>query len=562
MIKNFKILFDKKIRKKLLFYQLSAVFQGILEATGVIAVLPLMLMLLTNDKNKIIDKFGSFEYLLLDHSLKEIQIALLVFFVFLVVLINIFISINFLYSENITKYIYKNIFSRILKKYLSFNINSKTILNPSESINNLTYNLHSVNIHVFRNLVRGLPKLYTFVLIIIVMFYVDFIKTFIFISFFLSIYLLILKNVKSKFNVFGAVSSKTNEKIILNVREIINNIKIVYIDRLQNIFEKKINSLTDKHAYAQKYLQNYTFLIKIIVETIAILLIFSLMFFTIITDQSSLMIPIVSFYIYGFYRSFPAMQSIFTFYTMIKAWSNSLDHLSDTLSMDNENIKYNEKEINFKDNIIFKNISFSYENPELFILKNFNSKIKTGELLGVCGPSGSGKTTFIDILSGIKTPTKGEIKIDDQKITNHNIYSWFKKISYVPQRIILLNETIEDNILLGRDFGSDKTFLDKLIKITNLQTLILSKENGIHETVFEDGNNLSGGEIQRIGIARALLKKPKILILDETTSGIELSMEKEIIKNIREFLPKITIILVSHRRDSLNSCDNILTFGN
>ena len=562
MIKNFKILFDKKIRKKLLFYQLSAVFQGILEATGVIAVLPLMLMLLTNDKNKIIDKFGSFEYLLLDHSLKEIQIAILVFFVFLVLLINIFISINFLYSENITKYIYKNIFSRILKKYLSFNINSKTILNPSESINNLTYNLHSVNIHVFRNLVRGLPKLYTFILIIIVMFYVDFIKTFIFISFFLSIYLLILKNVKSKFNVFGAVSSKTNEKIILNVREIINNIKIVYIDRLQNIFEKKINSLTDKHAYAQKYLQNYTFLIKIIVETIAILLIFSLMFFTIITDQSSLMVPIVSFYLYGFYRSFPAMQSIFTFYTMIKAWSNSLDHLSDTLSMDNENIKYNEKEINFKDNIIFKNISFSYENPELFILKNFNSKIKTGELLGVCGPSGSGKTTFIDILSGIKTPTKGEIKIDDQKITNHNIYSWFKKISYVPQRIILLNETIEDNILLGRDFGSDKTFLDKLIKITNLQTLILSKENGIHETVFEDGNNLSGGEIQRIGIARALLKKPKILILDETTSGIELSMEKEIIKNIREFLPKITIILVSHRRDSLNSCDNILTFGN
>ena len=562
MIKNFKILFDKKIRKKLLFYQLSAVFQGILEATGVIAVLPLMLMLLTNDKNKIIDKFGSFEYLLLDHSLKEIQIAILVFFVFLVLLINIFISINFLYSENITKYIYKNIFSRILKKYLSFNINSKTILNPSESINNLTYNLHSVNIHVFRNLVRGLPKLYTFVLIIIVMFYVDFIKSFIFVSIFLSIYLLILKNVKSKFNVFGAVSSKTNEKIILNVREIINNIKIVYIDRLQNIFEKKINSLTDKHAYAQKYLQNYTFLIKIIVETIAILLIFSLMFFTIITDQSSLMIPIVSFYLYGFYRSFPAMQSIFTFYTMIKAWSNSLDHLSDTLSMDNENIKYNEKEINFKDNIIFKNISFSYENPELFILKNFNSKIKTGELLGVCGPSGSGKTTFIDILSGIKTPTKGEIKIDDQKITNHNIYSWFKKISYVPQRIILLNETIEDNILLGRDFGSDKTFLDKLIKITNLQTLILSKENGIHETVFEDGNNLSGGEIQRIGIARALLKKPKILILDETTSGIELSMEKEIIKNIREFLPKITIILVSHRRDSLNSCDNILTFGN
>ena len=562
MIKNFKILFDKKIRKKLLFYQLSAVFQGILEATGVIAVLPLMLMLLTNDKNKIIDKFGSFEYLLLDHSLKEIQIAILVFFVFLVLLINIFISINFLYSENITKYIYKNIFSRILKKYLSFNINSKTILNPSESINNLTYNLHSVNIHVFRNLVRGLPKLYTFILIIIVMFYVDFIKSFIFVSIFLSIYLLILKNVKSKFNVFGKVSSKTNEKIILNVREIINNIKIVYIDRLQNIFEKKINSLTDKHAYAQKYLQNYTFLIKIIVETIAILLIFSLMFFTIITDQSSLMIPIVSFYLYGFYRSFPAMQSIFTFYTMIKAWSNSLDHLSDTLSMDNENIKYNEKEINFKDNIIFKNISFSYENPELFILKNFNSKIKTGELLGVCGPSGSGKTTFIDILSGIKTPTKGEIKIDDQKITNHNIYSWFKKISYVPQRIILLNETIEDNILLGRDFGSDKTFLDKLIKITNLQTLILSKENGIHETVFEDGNNLSGGEIQRIGIARALLKKPKILILDETTSGIELSMEKEIIKNIREFLPKITIILVSHRRDSLNSCDNILTFGN
>lgn len=268
------------------------------------------------------------------------------------------------------------------------------------------------------------------------------------------------------------------------------------------------------------------------------------------------MIPLVSFYLYAFYRSFPAMQTIFTTYTMIKAWKHTLFDITKNLNTKKIQTLIDEKEIQFLNEIEFKNISFKYENKKDFILKDLNIKIKKSKFLGIKGSSGSGKTTFLNILSGLEKPTHGEFTIDGKKINELNINSWFKLISYVPQRIFLLNTSIDENIVLNREIKDEE--LKKIINTSSLEKFIENKEFNYKEVIEENTTNISGGQIQRIGIARALVKKPQILILDETTSGMQLNMEKEIILNIKKNYPDITIILVTHRDESLKICDEVL----
>ncbi len=169
-------------------------------------------------------------------------------------------------------------------------------------------------------------------------------------------------------------------------------------------------------------------------------------------------------------------------------------------------------------------------------------------------------TTFVDIISGIKFPSEGHIEIDNIKLSQKNIFNWFDKISYVPQRIFLFNDTIKNNILLNCKERITEEQLIKIIGVSYLDEFVDSKSNKLNEIISEGSINLSGGEIQRIGIARALIKKPDILILDETTSGIQIEMERAILKEIKKFLPNITIFLITHRDKSLEFCDEVINF--
>lgn len=392
------------------------------------------------------------------------------------------------------------------------------------------------------------------------MIFVDFEKTFIFISFFLIIYSLIILRVAKSLKIFGKNTSSQNENIIRSVKEIFQNIKTVYIDKLSEFFEKKLNIFSLNFAKAENQLQIYTFIIRILVETLAILSICMLILFTIFTDQISIMIPIVTFYLYAFYRSFPAMQTIFTTYTMYKAWKHTLIEIDLIINQKENRNTVNEEKIQFNNAISFKNIFFKYEDNQNYILKNINVDIKKGTLLGLRGNSGSGKTTFLNVLSGLIKPTDGNLEIDGKVLNEKNIYSWFDLVSYLPQRIYLFNSTIEENILLDKTINHEE--LKKIIDIASLTEFIEEKKFDYKEIIAENNDNLSGGQIQRIGIARALVKKPKILILDETTSGMQLEMEKNIIFKIRKNFPEITIILVTHRKESVKICDEVVELSN
>ena len=172
------------------------------------------------------------------------------------------------------------------------------------------------------------------------------------------------------------------------------------------------------------------------------------------------------------------------------------------------------------------------------------------------GKTGIGKSTFIDLFCGLVSCQNSKIILNNEIIDYENYKNIKNLISIVPQKINLLDDTIKNNILFSRKqtYNSDIE-LEHLKKICLLDYVNDSEK---WDTIIgENGARLSGGQIQRLGIARALYRKPQILILDEATSGLDSITEKEIIKNLISFSPKMTILIISHNKEVLNVCDNI-----
>ena len=180
-----------------------------------------------------------------------------------------------------------------------------------------------------------------------------------------------------------------------------------------------------------------------------------------------------------------------------------------------------------------------------------------GRKIGIVGRSGVGKTTFLDILLGILSPTSGNIIVDDQKVDLNNL-NWKKIVSYVPQSTFLIDGTLKKNIAFSRsDNDINLSLIRELISLTSLDEELKDRADLIENIVIgEKGINLSGGQIQRIAIARALYKKPKILIMDEPTSALDTYNEEKIM-NLVISDKDLTLVVVSHKISALEKCDEI-----
>lgn len=205
-----------------------------------------------------------------------------------------------------------------------------------------------------------------------------------------------------------------------------------------------------------------------------------------------------------------------------------------------------------QDGIFLKNISFSYDDKE--VLKDVSLEIPAGKITTIVGPSGAGKTTIIDLVTGLIRPQKGEVWIDNLPLVQIDLIAWRRMIGYVPQDFLLLNDTVLTNVTLGDQDLSDADVIDAL-KAAGAWDFVQALPSGLKTTVGEHGGKLSGGQRQRIAIARALVNKPRLLILDEATTGLDPKTEKAICNTLKNLRGRLTILTVSHQPALLEIAD-------
>ncbi|WP_039244870.1 ATP-binding cassette domain-containing protein [Clostridium novyi] len=366
-------------------------------------------------------------------------------------------------------------------------------------------------------------------------------------------------------------SSKLGSKAGLNYRNAVGSINSFMLDSLKgmkeivmfNLGEKRLNSINNKGKSLNSELdtiKKHEGVIRAFTDS-TILIFISAMLFTGIYLYGQNIITVKDVVV-----STIALMSSFG---PVVALSNLSNNLVQTLASgdrvlnlleetpaveeisDGENCSFGDIEIN--------GLTFAYNNEE--ILKDINANFNKGEIIGIVGDSGCGKSTFLKLIMRFWDTKKGYIKINNKEIKNINTKSLREMQSFVTQETFLFNDTIEENIRLGK---KDAT-LDEIknaAKKASIHDFIETLPKGYKTNIGELGENLSGGERQRLGIARAFLHNGDIILLDEPTSNLDSLNEKAIIKTIKEESTEKTVIVVSHRMSTVAIADSIYSINN
>jgi ATP-binding cassette subfamily C protein len=208
----------------------------------------------------------------------------------------------------------------------------------------------------------------------------------------------------------------------------------------------------------------------------------------------------------------------------------------------------------FKKSITLKELSFSYDDGHAIDIPNID--IKANKFTAIVGPSGVGKTTIMDMIIGLLRPQKGAVLIDNESLNKIDIKKWRQMIGYVPQESILFNGTLFANITLNStDFTEEEVW--NVLKLVECESFVKELENGLYTEVGEKGLRFSGGQKQRLAIARAILRKPALLILDEVTTALDPATEKAILKTIKKLSKDTTILAISHQPALMKACDEV-----
>ena len=225
-------------------------------------------------------------------------------------------------------------------------------------------------------------------------------------------------------------------------------------------------------------------------------------------------------------------------------------------------IQYSNEVLTFKHHIGLECIDYQYKNATTNAVQSVKIQIKNGTSVGIIGTSGAGKSTLVDIILGLLPPDIGYVKVDGIDIQT-NLRSWQNQVGYVPQSIFLTDDTIRRNIAFGvPESEIDDIAVQRSLKASQLENFVKNLPKGMDTLVGERGVRLSGGQRQRIGIARALYHNPTILVLDEATSSLDLSTEKEVMEAVNALQGDKTIIIVAHRLSTLSNCDLLYKLEN
>lgn len=258
-----------------------------------------------------------------------------------------------------------------------------------------------------------------------------------------------------------------------------------------------------------------------------------------------------------FYNIINPAKALSTSFSNMQKGSAAIVRIDDVLLAPNviDDNPHGKKLTSFDDCIELRNVSFSYDGHA--VLKNIDLKIQKGKTVALVGSSGAGKSTLADLVPRFHDVTSGELLIDGVNIKQYSLKSVREQISIVTQEPILFNDTIAANIRLGRNNAAD-TEVEAAATIANAHQFIIKKEAGYHTNIGDRGSKVSGGERQRLTIARAVIKNPPILILDEATSSLDTESERLVQDAINNMMQNRTSIVIAHRLSTIRHADEII----
>ncbi len=566
MISKFYNILEKQDKLRFTFIIILMAIAGIFESLSIGILIPFVSFLLDPDlllKHKIVLEHFSF----LTKIDKNYLIYYMLFFIFSTFFLKSIYFLCFHYIKN--KFIFNFTNNLTIKLFSSYIAKPYSLYLDDSSHNQLSTCVNEVyqfQQNIVISGIEGLSETIIVFFLVALLFIVNPYASLLIVIIGLILFLLFHSFTKRKVQEWGFIRQKNEAKMIEKVQQSYSGLKeiLVYLKEtfFINTFEKIVGETTSVNIKKQTLLD----IPKTIIEIIAIIIFIAIILIIYFYNSSpSYFIPILGLYVGVSFKLMPALNRIIVSSQNFRNATATLNKISKEMNIFNDNLKSIEELkknniniIKFNKNIKLKNISFKYPSKTTNLFNDINLEINKGEIIGIKGQSGEGKSTLINMICGFLVPDKGEILVDDDVNINTNIRGWRSILGYIPQQTYLFNGSLKENICFSKNGPVDEDSFNQAIDMAQLRNLVNASPDKENTQVGERGILLSGGQIQRISLARCLYKNPEIMILDEATSSLDSINEKKILESISLLKGKKTIIIVSHRDSSLSLCDRVL----
>lgn len=556
ILKSFVHFFRHKPINLILLFAITLVL-GLFQGVSIVIIIPLLGIIypsqLASSQNKWIDLIHSF----FKQNGVEINLALvlLCFAIFLVLM-------SFLrYFQTIIQTAYQQEFSyttrkRLFKKIITCDWDALYGKSKHSHIQVLTSEIPKMTMYYYYYLTLATKLI--------------FISTHIFLSFLISVkftllvllfgalLFLLLRSYLKKAISLGAGNIQSFRKMLKYIDDYWQTIKVAKVHHSEQYYFHKYDE-SNKQMLDYQFRQVKNRAIPQLQFTIAgIIFLVGIVYFSI----NFLLIPFTFLFvlILLFARIFPQFTGLNNDLNMLVS---NVESVKMVLALDNDLIEHDFKEIESTNSIALNNqieikdLSFSYS-PDNLLFLNFSDFIPARKITGIMGVSGCGKTTLIDMIAGLLTPTKGEILVDGFALHKNNLPNWKNELGYLPQDSFFIDGTIRENLTWdSRHILTDIEIFD-ILKLVGIDKLILNQKNALDTSIVNYSFHFSGGERQRLALARVLIRKPNLLLLDEATSALDYESEELIMNCLKRLKDDLTIVVVTHQRRLISYFDKTI----
>ena len=372
---------------------------------------------------------------------------------------------------------------------------------------------------------------------------------------------LIIYKISKVINIRSKIVQEYLSKLTTFTQESFSGVKIIKTYTIENLTKKSLKLIAgeskDKNMSLVK-VQSWFFPLMILLIGISNILVIYIGGIQYMNGEIELGI-LAEFIIYVTMLTWP-VATVGWVTSIVQQAEASQKRINEFLNTPVEESNKSSMKIKVIGDIRFENVTYMFKETKIKALNNISFNAKHGETIAIMGNVGSGKSTILELISGVYKPDNGNIVFDNTNAKKINIKDLRKFIGYVPQSTFLFSDTIENNI----KFGNQEATFDEVVesaKIASLFNDVNNFKNKFNTLLGERGVNLSGGQKQRLAIARAIIKKPKILLLDDSLSAVDTETEEKIINNIRRKTKNITVFISTHRISTSKNCDKIIVLN-